>query len=109
MQNFAELIREILSNLIQLLRNTTFQLSFKILTEVVKVSKSENILFLPGKVLRLSQYVSSKTFYLLIMQICKQGYTFNPLHCARDYVILINANEAFLLLIIISDSAELLL
>ena len=113
MQNFAELIREILSNLIQLLRNTTFQLSFKILTEVVKVSKSENILFLPGKVLRLSQYVSSKTFYLLIMQICKQvshkGNTFNPLHCARDYVILINANEAFLLLIIISDSAELLL
>jgi hypothetical protein len=43
------------------------------------------------------------------MQICKQGYTFNPLHCARDYVILINANEAFLLLIMISDSAELLL
>jgi hypothetical protein len=47
------------------------------------------------------------------MQICKQvshkGNTLNPLHCARDYVILINANEAFLLLIIISDSAELLL
>jgi hypothetical protein len=60
MQNFAELIREILSNLIQLLRNTTFQLSFKILTEVVKVSNSENILFLLGKVLHFLNMFRAK-------------------------------------------------
>jgi hypothetical protein len=47
MQNFAEIIREIISNLVKLLRNASFQLPFKFLTEVVKVSKSENILFLP--------------------------------------------------------------
>jgi hypothetical protein len=43
MQNFAELIREILSNLIKISNLVKFLTSFKILTEVVKVSNSENM------------------------------------------------------------------